>query len=237
MVLVFLVCVLFFLDYVKGILRSDFAVFEDKFEEVEGIPSILEVFLEHPSHGVRQSNSFRGLRPNRVVLRAFRPHELRANQHHQDDHWFHQSRAFNELSIRFSVELKELFDDRGMRPGLAGHILVELFLDAHLHQANPGKLDYFYQQVSRVDVTKVQAAVNKFSTRRTDRLAAAITRFVGEKYVYDYSTDRGIVYRINRVFARIGLDTVKSQIFAWMPTARSRVYDRSDQLLIGWSGV
>ena len=151
-------------------------------------------------------------------------------QHHQDDHWFHQSLAFNELSMKFAVELRELFDERGMRPGLIGHVVVEMFLDAHLHHQNPGKLDFFYTQVSRVDTDKVQAAVNKFSTRRTDKLSPSIKRFVSERYLYDYSTDQGAVYRLNRVLSRIGLDTVDSAIFDWLPLARCRVYKNSGRL-------
>ena len=155
-------------------------------------------------------------------------------QHHQDDHWFHQTLAFNELSMQFAVELKELFDEPGMRPGLVGHVMVELFLDAHLHHTNPGKLDFFYELVSQIDAKQVQAAVNEFSTRRTDKLAAGIKRFANEKYLYDYSTDSGIVYRINQVFARIGLNTLNSTIFDWMPSARSRVYESADGLLRRW---
>src|SRR5687768_7726430 len=52
-------------------------------------------------------------------------------QHHYDDQWFHQTRAFAELSLRFTLEIRELLQpDDGFRPSFLGHILVELLLDA-----------------------------------------------------------------------------------------------------------
>lgn len=152
-------------------------------------------------------------------------------QHHQDDHWFHQTRAFNELSLQFSVELREHFNERGMRPGFIGHVIVELFLDAYLNREHAGKLDRFYQLVASVDAAKVENAVNRFVTRPTDRLVEAIKRFISEKYLYDYATDQGTIFRLNRVLARIGLETADSSILDWMPGARKRVYTRVDGLL------
>jgi hypothetical protein len=46
-------------------------------------------------------------------------------QHHVDDHWFHQSRAFTELSLDFTVRIRDWQTaDAGLRPMFLGHILV-----------------------------------------------------------------------------------------------------------------
>jgi hypothetical protein len=156
-------------------------------------------------------------------------------QHHQDDAWFHQTPVFNELILNFSVELRELFSgERSMRPGLIGHIVVELFLDAYLHAENPGRLDFYYQQVDTVDGEKIQAAINLFATKQTDKLAPEIERFKAARYLFDYSTDEGVIYRINKVFQRVKLNQIGDEIFQWMPSARSRVYERVADLLPGY---
>ena len=63
-------------------------------------------------------------------------------QHHQDDHWFHQTSALEELYMNFTVEIRDLLKvDDGFRPGLLGHILIEVLLDAYLHTKFPGKLE------------------------------------------------------------------------------------------------
>ncbi len=157
-------------------------------------------------------------------------------QHHRDDDWFHRGPAFNELILNYAVELRDLFgNERSMRPSLIGHIIVEMFLDSYLNKQNPGKLDRYYQQVESVDPETVQSAVNLFATRTTDKLAEGIRRFSREKFLYDYDTDDGVIYRINRVMNRVGLDSMPSGIEEWTPNARQRVYDRAAELLHDYS--
>ena len=153
-------------------------------------------------------------------------------QHHRDDHWFHKSRAFNELNLKFSVELRELFgNERSMRPGLIGHIIVEMLLDAFLDKSYPGELDRFYQCVDQVDATTVESTVNQFATRPTSRLADAVERFKQLRFLYDYAHDEGVIYRINRVLERVKLNQVPDKMLDWLPSARVRVYQRAPELL------
>jgi hypothetical protein len=154
-------------------------------------------------------------------------------QHHQDDDWFHRGAAFNELILNFAVELRELFsNERSMRPSLIGHIIVEMFLDAYLHAQNPGELERFYKQVESVDPDQVQAAINQFATRPTEKLADGIRRFAKERFIFDYETDKGVVYRINNVMRRVGLDAVPAALVDWAPQARERVYAKANDLLL-----
>lgn len=153
-------------------------------------------------------------------------------QHHQDDDWFHRGPAFNEMILNYGMELRQLLGgERSMRPSFVGHIIVEIFLDAYLHDQHPGQMDRFYRQVESVDPEKVQAASNRFATRETEQLANGIRRFVKEKFLYDYSTDEGVVFRINQVMKRVGLSLVPPEVLEWTPNARQQVYDRAAELL------
>ena len=153
-------------------------------------------------------------------------------RHHRDDHWFHQTPMFNKLILEYAMELRQMFgNERTMRPSLVGHIVVELFLDAYLNQMNPGKLEYFYQQVAKVDAEQIQNALNLFATKPTDKLVNEIERFIRIRYLFDYDTDEGIIYWINKIFKRIKLDPLGPEILEWMPQARQRVYDNAGALL------
>ncbi len=153
-------------------------------------------------------------------------------QHHQDDAWFHATPIFNKLMLDFSVELKRIHgDERTMRPGFVGHILVELLLDAFLSSQYPGKMEYFYQQTASLDGEKIQRAVNQFATRPTDRLAGEIERFLNVRYWFDYETDEGLRFRINQVLSRVRLEPLGKPFLKWLPGARERVYANAAGLL------
>lgn len=157
-------------------------------------------------------------------------------QHHQDDDWFHKGPLFNKLILDFAVELRELFgNERTMRPSLVGHIVVELFIDSYLNSQFPGRLEYFYDQVKTVDGNRIQVAINLFATKPTDKLVDEIERFIRVRYLFDYDTDKGVVFRINKVFKRIKLDPLPDEILNWMPSARARTYNGIANLLPGYS--
>jgi hypothetical protein len=159
-------------------------------------------------------------------------------QHHQDDDWFHRTPIFNRLILKFAVELKELYgNERSMRPSLIAHIMVEVFLDAYLNAKFPGKLDLFYQLVGTVDGEKIQSAINLFATRPTDKLADEVRRFVEARYLFDYDTNEGARYRINRVLKAVKLDQMDDRVFDWMPSARERVYENAEELLVNLPAI
>lgn len=152
--------------------------------------------------------------------------------HHRDDHWFHTNATFQQMNITFAVELREMLDgERGMRTGFLGHVLIELFLDAWLHDKFPGKMQYYYEQLETIEPLKVQEIVNLFATKKTDKLAPEIERVLKNRYLFDYTDDSKMLYRINRVMKRIGLELIDDRILDWMKGARSRVYDRVPDLL------
>ena len=153
-------------------------------------------------------------------------------QHHDDDQRFHSSRTFVEMSMRFAVELREqLPPDNGMRCGFIGHIVIELLLDAYLHEQRPGLLDRYYQAMAHVRPDVVQAAVNRITGKPTQRLAKLIPKFVDAEFLYDYQTDAGLLLRMNQVLTRIGLELLPEALTPWLSDVRGQVYAQAEPLL------
>lgn len=153
-------------------------------------------------------------------------------QHHRDDDWFHQTHSFADLSMRFSLEIRDcLHGEAGFRAGLMGHIVIELLLDAYLDHLFPGKLEAFYETVAKVEPEFVQSTVNLFAKRDTENLVRYIEGFLRERYIFDYTDDDRLLFRVNRVFARVKLEPFGSELKQWLPTARQRVYENANALL------
>ena len=109
-------------------------------------------------------------------------------RHHHDDAWFHRTRAFAELSWQFTASLRDrLSHDDGLRPSFLGHILVELLLDAALIQAQPHRLGAIIETLDRLDADLIAWVVNQMAPRPAAQLAAFITRFSAERFLYDYA--------------------------------------------------
>ena len=155
-------------------------------------------------------------------------------QHHFDDGWFHQTRAFAELSLSFTVAVRDLLPpDDGLRPSFLGHILVELLLDDHLAAETPGLLDAYYRAMDSVDPMVVEQAVNLLATRPTDRLAVLLPRFFAERFLYDYADDAKLLTRLNHVMRRVKLAPLPDTLLSLFPDARRQVALRRDELLAG----
>ncbi len=155
-------------------------------------------------------------------------------RHHADDDWFHQTRAFAELSLQFSVAIRDrLSQDSGFRPSFLGHILVEILLDAALVEEDPDLLDAYYDATHALDSMQVAAAVNRMSTRPTDRLPALIHMFRAERFLYDYRDDGKLLTRLNHVMRRVRLPILPISFREFLPGARQAVRRRSSELLVG----
>lgn len=156
-------------------------------------------------------------------------------QHHHDDDWFHQTRAFAELSLQASLHLRAVLPEQdGHRRGFLGHILVELLLDSLLAAERPMLLDDYYQAVSQVEPQLVEQAVNLIAGRPTDRLAPLIPMFVQERFLADYHDDARLTYRLNQVLRRVGLPLLPNDFPAKLPMLRGWVHDRRRELLPGY---
>ncbi len=157
-------------------------------------------------------------------------------QHLKDDHWFHTSGVFRDFEMKFAIEIRDIYDgDTSMRPGFVAHVMVEMFIDSWLQQNFPGQLERYYQLIAEVDPQKVQEAINRFATKPTELLVPAMDRFISERFIFDYVTDEGAVYRMSRVLERIGLEPLDEKILPWAATARPRVDEQIKGLLSGYA--
>ncbi len=155
-------------------------------------------------------------------------------QHHHDDAWFHQTRAFAELSLHFTKAVRDrLPKDDGFRPSFLGHILVELLLDASLIEDDPALLDRYYAVMDSLDPYVVNRTVNRMATRDTGMLAFFIPRFLEERLLYDYVEDAKLLFRLNNVMRRVRLPMLPETLAEFFPEARRLVRQRSAELLAG----
>lgn len=167
---------------------------------------------------------------------AERP-ELRAMargvvRHHEDDDWFHQTRAFAELSLSFAKRIRAATGDPdGMRPSFVGHILVELLLDAELIAVRPGAIDRYYDSVVRLDAPLAAACVSRMTGAPAGDVNRVIDRFASEQFLIDYLDDLRLCYRLNQVMRRVGLTELPESVAEMLPEARFDVRGRQRELL------
>jgi hypothetical protein len=155
-------------------------------------------------------------------------------QHHDDDRWFHQTRAFAELSLEFAARIRRHFKgDEGSRPWFLGHILVEILLDAALLESDPKRVEHYYAALDRIDANIVQTAVNRIAPQATDRLAGFVSLFCSERFLWDYADNAKLCTRLDQVMRRVGLSRLPQSIIELLPPMRIAVSDRKSSLLCG----
>jgi hypothetical protein len=153
-------------------------------------------------------------------------------QHHRDDAWFHETRAFAELQWQFTAVIRETLEpDDGLRPSFLGHILVEILLDATLVAADPSRLEAYYQAMDAIDGPLVEATVNRMSPRRCERLAHFVKLFAAERFLWDYLDDAKLLGRLNQVVRRVKLSPLPERFVELLPDARRQVSERQTELL------
>ena len=154
--------------------------------------------------------------------------------HHHDDAWFHQTRAFAELSLQFTVDIREsLPEDTGFRPSFLGHILVEILLDAALIEQDIEQLDAYYQTLGELDPEIVSGAMHHMTTGRAERMPEMIRLFCRERFLYDYLDDAKLLTRLNRVMCRVKLPELPSSMLTILAGARQPVREQLPKLLDG----
>lgn len=154
--------------------------------------------------------------------------------HHHDDNWFHQTRAFAELSLQLTVGVRDLLPgDIGFRPSFLGHVLVEILLDAALIERNAAQLNAYYQALEDLDPVLVSQAVDRMTTGRVERLPDMIFLFCRERFLYDYQDDAKLLARLNRVMHRVQLPQLPPSMISFLAEARQPVRERLPELVNG----
>lgn len=154
-------------------------------------------------------------------------------QHLDDDAWFHESRAFVELSMAISAATRDFLQEpEGIRPAFLGHLLVEVLLDAALIAENSSLLGDYYRLLDKVDPMRVQEEVNRIAPQPTERLAWMIREFCRERILWDYLNDATLLRRLNQVMRRVRLAELPEDFISLLPAVRHLV-DRRKAELIG----
>jgi hypothetical protein len=155
-----------------------------------------------------------------------------ALRHIRDDAAFHQTRVFTETSTELSRRSQEFLEsDPSFRPSFLGHILTELFLDQHLIQRHPDRLERYYDILGSADLELAQQTVNRIAPRSTDRLAMLISGFAHSRILDDYAHDERLLFRLNQVMNRVGLTPLPRTMLDFFSPARDFVFLRVDDLL------
>lgn len=155
-------------------------------------------------------------------------------QHHHDDGWFHETRAFDELSWQFTRAFREQLEaENGMRPSFLGHILVELLLDDAIGGVRPELLDRYYLAIDAVNPAEIERWVAMIAPRPAEGLARFIALFRELRFLYDYRDDAKLCCRLNQVLRRVGLPEMPAKIIQLLPPAREAVAARMPELLAG----
>lgn len=153
-------------------------------------------------------------------------------QHHADDDWFHQQRAFVELSLQFTLQIRDLLaPDDGFRPSFVGHILVELLLDSCLTENDAQLLPRYYEALQQLDPHLLQQHINALATKQTELLTTFIPRFQTERFLADYVDDQRLLHRLNQVMRRAKLPPLPEAFLQILPAARAQVRQQLPQLL------
>lgn len=155
-------------------------------------------------------------------------------QHLRDDGRFHETRAFAEANMELAAAVRKLLGhESGLAPNILGHLLVEMLLDAALIDESPECLEAYYRAMAEVDFGRVEAAVNRFSARRTERLAVFAAHFSAARILSDYAEDAKLMVRVDQVLRRLGLEPLGDRLAAILPSARRLVAQRRYELLEG----
>ena len=104
-------------------------------------------------------------------------------------------------------------------------------LDATLTEEEPARLDRYYAALSQADPTFLQTAINRLSTRQSDKVAYLVTRFLQERFLYDYLEDGKLLVRLNHVMRRVGLPQLPAHLTELFPAMRGEVRSRRHELL------
>ncbi len=152
--------------------------------------------------------------------------------HLADDAWFHETRAFAEISLAFCRQLRDLLDDsEGYRPYFLGHILVELLLDSVLIEAAPERLTAYYAAIESLDAEVVETTVNRMAVTPAEGFARFLPLFCRERFLWDYQDDDKLLMRLNQVMRRVSLPLLPAMLTDWLPTARVAVTQRHAELM------
>ena len=145
--------------------------------------------------------------------------------HVATDRYFHASAWFHE----HEVVLKQVWDELRL-PGrhqyryFFTHVLLEMLLDRVMIRRKPELLGQLYESLSRVDRATLTAFFRyKGGEKFEPQSWQFLQRFVESAYLYEYTDNSRLLFALDRVAHRVGL-----QLFA--EPYKSRLMHRIDDM-------
>lgn len=155
-------------------------------------------------------------------------------QHLTDDSWFHNTRAFFEVTGELTRRFRALLAGRDdQHPSFLGHIVTELILDGVLVRRDESLLERYYQAMRQISPQIVQEVVNQMVRHPTSRLAVFIPMFQHEKFLWDYLQPAQMLLRLNQVLRRVKLGPLPQEAERVLAAAWTVVESRAGELLPG----
>lgn len=153
-------------------------------------------------------------------------------QHLDDDHWFHSTQGFLEVTTDLSMMFRKIFaNDEYARVGFLGHIVTELLLDGVLIHQNPSLIDQYYEAFNQIDPLEIENATNRMATQKTDQLKRWLVLFHKEGFLRDYLEPQRMLVRLNQVMKRVKLQPLPEETISILTTGREIVENRLHDLL------
>jgi hypothetical protein len=113
--------------------------------------------------------------------------------HQAADACFHALDAFREGCAELRTVLSRL---EGVRGFFLAHLLLEILLDASLEESTPGLTARFYSSLASADLERAARACT------APGLVRFVERFRASRFLEDYATDEGVVFRLGQVLGR-----------------------------------
>lgn len=151
-------------------------------------------------------------------------------QHLDDDLRFHNAPVFSDVLVQVLRLIQPVVNGRGIPLTFLAHLMIEVMFDAALLDRFPGGADDYYVALSRIDPSWVEMATKMLTGQQVDNLSSFIRLFCREGILHDYKDDEKTFRRMNQVMARLKLPPLPSSFLQVLPTIRSLVAARENDL-------
>lgn len=130
-------------------------------------------------------------------------------QHLSSDKHFHASPFFEQqLDLVKQHIAKFSFTPQLQRKWFIAHILMELMLDRMMCKLFPNKLDEYYNDLLKIDETDIRAFFEQNQATQFELFWQHFEHFRSVQYIRYYVDNNKLVYSLNRIMQRVGLNAL-----------------------------
>jgi len=130
--------------------------------------------------------------------------------HHEVDRRFHKSALFEDLAAAIQTALRAASGTPGLKRFLPAHVLAELFLDHLLLRGEPALAPAFYGALKDRDGSLLAPFVSAHPLVDAGVFTDFLARLGRNRFLEDYQTREGLLWRMDRVLTRFGQRALES---------------------------